>query len=144
MKRPAGASLRIGEVAERMGVSTQTIRYYERRGLLQRPQRSASGYRQYDRSTLDRLRFVRRAQRLGFSLAEIGELLELHARRDDQCADVRTQIDIKLDDVESRLRDLQRMRAALQELREECERADPNGACPMLEVLAGASVESSD
>lgn len=139
----ADGCLRIGELAEHADVSVETIRYYERRGLLREPRRSASGYRQYGHDAVDRLRFVRRAQRLGFSLREIGELLQLWAQRSDQCGDVREQIEAKLRDLESRLQDLRRMRAELERLREECARADPSGRCPTLEDLASTPAGSS-
>jgi DNA-binding transcriptional MerR regulator len=73
-------AMRIGELARRAGVSVQTVRYYEGRGLMPEPDRARSGYRQYDRSDVSRLRFIRRAQEMGFTLAEIGYLLALRLR----------------------------------------------------------------
>jgi len=81
-------TMTIGKVASGAGVNLQTVRYYERRGLLPRPPRAASGYRQYDANAVARLRFIKRAQDLGFSLAEIGELLELRIEHGAACAAV--------------------------------------------------------
>ena len=83
------AAMRIGEVARRSGVGVETIRYYEREGLLPEPERRPSGYRQYDGSTVERLEYIRRAKDLGFTLKEIGELLDLRVDRTRGCADVR-------------------------------------------------------
>lgn len=131
----ATSGLRIGELAAAADVGVQTIRYYERRGLLPPPPRSAAGYRRYPPAAVERVRFIRRTKGLGFSLCEIAELLELRTRERGQCADVRQQIDGKLADLESRIADLRRVVSALQLLREECDREDPAGECPMLDAL---------
>jgi Hg(II)-responsive transcriptional regulator len=127
--------MRVGELADAADVGVQTVRYYERRGLLPPPPRTPAGYRRYPPAAVDRVRFIRRAKELGFSLREIGELLELRTRERDQCADVRQQIDDKLADLEHRIEDLSRVTSALRLLREECNREDPAGDCPMLEAL---------
>ena len=83
------ASMRIGEVARQTGIGIETIRFYERKGLLAEPDRRPSGYRQYDNTVVARLRFIRRAKELGFTLSEINELLGLWFDKDTQCCDVR-------------------------------------------------------
>ena len=83
------ASMRIGEVARQTGIGIETIRFYERKGLLAEPDRRPSGFRQYDDTVVARLRFIRRAKELGFTLSEINELLGLWFDKDTQCCDVR-------------------------------------------------------
>lgn len=132
--------LRIGELAAATDVGVETIRYYERRGLLASPPRDPSGYRRYPSSALERVRFIRRAKELGFSLREIVELLELSTRESDQCADVRRQIDAKVADLDQRIADLKRVASALRLLRDECDAEDPAGECPMLDALARGDI----
>ncbi len=127
--------LTIGKLAQRAGIAVQTIRFYERRGLIPDPPRKASGYRQYPAGTLRRLRFIRRAKELGFSLREIEELLALRLEPTTPCAAVQRQIGGKLQDVQERIRDLQRMGRALEELHTLCETNDPLGDCPILDLL---------
>ena len=102
-------SLTIGEVAERAAVNVQTIRYYERRGLLPDPPRSASGYRQYDQRNVARVRFIKRAQALGFSLSDISDLLALRVDPSSSCEEVLHHAEIKLRDIDERIEDLRRM-----------------------------------
>ena len=128
--------MRIGEVALRAGVNVQTLRYYERRGLLREPARSPSGYRQYDADAVRVIRFIKRAQELGFSLREVEELLQLRANKRAKCADVMATALAKLDDIDRKVRSLQSMRQALKGLVASCK----NGAsldCPILEALDG-------
>jgi len=127
--------LRIGELARRAGVNVQTIRYYERRGLLEEPPRLPSGYREYPESDLARLGFIRRAQGLGFTLSEIGDLLSLRVDPGTTSADVHQRVEEKLADVEERLRDLRRIRGALRELADSCKSHGPIGDCPFLDAL---------
>lgn len=126
----------IGALARSADVSVQTVRYYERRGLLGEPRRRASGYREYDRSSLDRLRFIRRAQQLGFTLREIGDLLALRLDPGTTAADIKARAAIKIDDIDRRLRDLGEIRHALVHLAGRCRggRA-PTGDCPLLDAL---------
>lgn len=125
----------IGELAEQGRVNTQTIRYYERRGLIPKPRRSASGYRLYDQEAAKRLTFVRRAQSLGFSLEEINELLSLRMREDTTCADVRQAARQKILSVDRKLEELKRMRTALVKLSKACKGSGPTSKCPILEAL---------
>ncbi len=127
--------LKVGELARRSDVNLQTIHYYERRGLLPRPPRSASNYRLYTREAVQRVRFIKRAQELGFTLKEIGELLSLRAAPGAGCADVRREADAKLRDAEGKIRTLQAMRRALMKLVRECSGKGPVTNCPILEAL---------
>ena len=105
--------MRIGELAERADVSVQTVRYYERRGLIPEPPRSSGGYRLYDETYVRRLHFIGRAQELGFTLKKIKKLLALRTGPEVECAEVRSIAEAKLADVEDKIRDLQRIRKVL-------------------------------
>lgn len=129
--------MRIGEVAARAGVNIQTLRYYERRGLLPEPERGGSGYRTYDPETVRLVRFIKRAQELGFTLREIGELIEL--RRSRRGVEVRTRAEAKIEDIERRVRQLGAMRDALGELVKACECDHGALTCPIIEALDDGS-----
>jgi Hg(II)-responsive transcriptional regulator len=125
--------LTTGALAAAAGVSVETLRYYERRGLLPVPPRRPSGYRDYPPDAIGLVRFIKRAQGLGFTLAEIADLLSL--REGEDCATVRRLAERKLADVERRLRDLRRLRLALQWLVEQCAAEGSPGHCPIVESL---------
>lgn len=125
----------IGRIARASGVSIETIRYYEREGLLQAPERSASGYRLYTPEATERLRFIQRAKRLGFSLQEIGTLLAL-ADQDASSAEVRALASEKLAVIEARLRDLEGMRDALSALVAHCDGRGDAARCPIIGALS--------
>jgi len=108
-----GRTLRIGEVAEASGISVEALRFYERRGLLGRPARTASGYRAYDETVLERLAFIKRAQSIGFSLDEIADILEMRGRGEAPCLEVREAARRKLAELDLRLRELRRYRSEL-------------------------------
>jgi Hg(II)-responsive transcriptional regulator len=127
--------LTIGQVARRAGVGVETVRFYERQGLLEEPARRASGYRQYGEDVVSRLRFIRRAKELGFTLKEVAELIALRLDPSTTSADVRRQAQAKLDDLEARIRDLQRIRQALIGLTAACPGCGPASACPILDAL---------
>ena len=128
--------MKIGELATRAGVPVQTIRYYERRGLLPEPERRPSGYREYGSATIERLRFIRRAQELGFTLAEIGELLALRLDPRTPAAAVKARAEAKIADIDRRLHDLERIRHALVHLAGRCQGGrGPAGDCPLLDAL---------
>jgi Hg(II)-responsive transcriptional regulator len=129
--------LTIGEVARRAGVGVETVRFYERRGLLNEPERKPSGYRQYAADAVTRLRFIRRAKDLGFSLKEIQELIALRLDPSASRADVRRRAEAKVADIDARIRDLRRMREALRKLSATCRGHGPAAGCPILEALAG-------
>jgi MerR family mercuric resistance operon transcriptional regulator len=128
-------SLRIGEVAKRAGVSVDTLRYYERRALLGEPRRLPSGYRLFGSDSVRRVRFIRRAQELGFSLAEIAELLALRVGPGTHCQDVQRAARRRLDEIELRLARLAAMRRVLHELLRACARRSRTEECPILAAL---------
>lgn len=127
--------LKIGEVAERGGVNLQTIRYYEREGLLPEPPRRESGYRMFPASTVRRVRFIKRAQQLGFSLAEIGELLAIQIDPESECADVQRLAKAKVADIDEKIATLRRMRRVLRGLANACPGCGPAQECPILESI---------
>lgn len=124
-----------GQLAREVGVNFATVRYYERRGLLRHQHRSAGGYHQYDEDSVRRLRFIRRAQELGFTLKEIEELLDLRLDAKAVCNDVKHRAHAKISDMQQKIRDLQRMKKALGTLVEACEREGTTDHCPILESL---------
>ncbi len=128
-------SMTIGEVAERSDVNVQTIRYYERRGLLPAPPRSSSGYRQYDASNVVRIRFIKRAQALCFSLNDISELLDLRIDPSSNCEEVLAHAEIKLRDIDEKIEALRAMRRSLESLAGACRERRTTSDCPMLEAL---------
>ncbi len=140
----AGDSLTIGALARAAGVAPETLRHYERLGLLQPAARTASGYRLYTADLLPRLDFIRRAQSLGFSLAEIGELLALHARPEADMGAVRAIAEQRLADIDAKIDDLQRLRRGLQALLAACPGHGPNSGCPILAALQGDAMETGD
>lgn len=127
----------IGEVAKRAGVGIDTVRYYERSDLLPAPERSASGYRQYDRSDVRRLRFIRRAKELGFALKDIRELLGLSIDNERGVRGIKARAEVRLADIELRIRELQRMRQGLKALIVACPGHGELQECPILAALAG-------
>lgn len=128
-------TMRIGAVATLARVNIQTVRYYERRGLLPKPSRTDSNYRLYSEESVRRVRFIKRAQELGFTLEEIKELLSLRAAPRTRCADVRTRATAKLQDIDDKVRTLRAMRKALTKLIGECSGQGPVTECPILEAL---------
>lgn len=127
--------MKIGEVATRADVSVATVRYYERRGLLKEPPRSSTGYRNFGSEAADRIRFIKQAQRLGFTLEEIKELLALRVERHLACDPVKQQAEAKIADIATRVRELTRMKHVLETLVASCESHRPTSDCPILEVL---------
>jgi len=128
-------SLSIGQLAKRAEVGVETVRFYERKGLLDEPERRPSGYRQYQSDTVDRLLFIRRAKELGFTLKEITELLSLRVDKDKTCADVRQQAEAKIANIEERIQSLQRMKRALMKVTRQCSGSGPVSDCPILESI---------
>ncbi len=127
--------LTIGQVAKLAEVNVETVRYYERRQLVARPPRSDSGYRQFPPEAVQRIRFIKRAQELGFTLQEIKELLELRADPQARCADVRTRAEAKIVDIEDRIRTLQKMKRALAQVTAACAGRGSTSECPILDTL---------
>lgn len=128
-------ALTIGQVAAAVELNTQTIRYYERRRLLPAPRRTSAGYRLYSEDAVSRLRFIRHAQELGFSLKEIGELLRLRVRNSAACETVARKTRQKIDLVQQRIADLQRMKRSLEGLASACAARRPTDDCPILAAL---------
>src|SRR5260370_696297 len=128
----------IGQVAQRAGVGIETVRFYEREGLLNVPARSpTSGYRLFEEEVIARMLFILRAKRLGFTLNEIKELLSLRVDPGTCCEDVKARAEVKIADIEARIRTLQRMRKALLRLTQECGEKGGGPDCPILEALDG-------
>lgn len=128
-------SMTVGKLAKAAGVGLSTIRYYERRGLVLSLTRRSSGYREYDLETLRRVRFIRHAQELGFTLQEIGALLKLRVTPGSDCAAVRARATAKLADVKTRLVELERLRDALTKLVAACPACGPVTHCTILDAL---------
>jgi MerR family mercuric resistance operon transcriptional regulator len=129
------AMITIGQLARQAGVGVETIRFYERSGLIAEPPRSASGYRHYSPDAVRRIRFIRHAKELGFSLKEIAELLDLRVRPRTNCTAVRRSAEMKIAEIETKISSLRRMRKSLQNLTRACEKRQPTGECPVLETL---------
>src|SRR5438093_13619861 len=106
-------SLRSAELARRGGVNLETIRYYERKGLLPKPPRTPAGYRTFDAEAVRRLRFIKQAQALGFSLKEVRELLALRIKPGTSCGEVRRRAETKLADIDDKIKQLRAMKKAL-------------------------------
>ena len=128
-------ALKIGEVASRCGVNLQTIRFYERELLLPEPPRLASGYRIFPEQTVRRVRFIKRAQDLGFSLAEIRDLLSIQVDPNKDCSDVQRLARGKVADIEEKIRTLESMKRVLTGLSELCPGCGPTHECPILESI---------
>lgn len=131
----AHKGLTIGRLARLGGVNLETIRYYERQGLLPKPPRTSTGYRMFPEDAARRLRFIKRAQELGFSLAEIRELLSLRVRPAASRAAVRARAEAKIADIEQKIRTLRAMNEVLRGLIDRCDECGPVAACPILESL---------
>ena len=130
-------SLRTAEVARLAGVNIETLRFYERKGILPEPPRRASGYREYPPETVERVRFIKRAQDLGFSLREIQELLDLRQLTRAKSGRVRRVVEVKLDEIDHKIRDLEAMKRTLEELLCACDGRKSIASCPIIEALSG-------
>lgn len=129
--------LKTGELAKRAGVNVETLRFYERKGLLPEPPRRQSGVREYPEESVTRIRFIKRAQELGFSLDEIQELLALRVRPDTPCAEIKSRAEKKIADVKQKIADLRVIERALNKLTTSCTGQGPLSHCPILENLDG-------
>ncbi|WP_428937761.1 MerR family transcriptional regulator [Fontivita pretiosa] len=127
--------LSTSELAKRAGINLASIRFYERQGLLPKPPRTPSGYRMFPPDSARRVRFIKRAQELGFTLKEIKQLLALRLDPDTSCADVRRRAEAKLADIDQKIRDLKRMKATLARLAAVCPGQGATSDCPILESL---------
>lgn len=125
----------ISQLAREACVNSETIRYYERRGLIPKPPRNASGYRQYAQEDIARTKFIKRAQALGFSLREILDILSLRLEPGSTCGDMKARVEAKIEDVEHKIDDLRQMKEVLLNLASKCTGKGPIGDCPILEIL---------
>ncbi|MEK7290396.1 MAG: Hg(II)-responsive transcriptional regulator [Planctomycetota bacterium] len=127
-------NLTIGQLAKETGTHVETIRYYERQGLIAEPPRRTSGYRAFPPKYVDRIRFIKRAQALGFTLKEISQLLAL-ADGSFDCKDIRKFAEEKVKDIETRIHDLQKIKEVLHELIKKCLSKGKLSSCPIIESL---------
>ena len=128
-------TLTIGKVARLARVGVETIRFYEREGLVAKPPRTPSGYRQYPKETVARIRFIRRAKKLGFTLKEIKELLALRVDPGTTCGDIRRRAKAKIAAIQEKVAALEKMKEALEKLAVQCRGKGPTSECPILEAL---------
>jgi len=128
---------KIGEVAKRADVNKETVRYYEKRELIPKPDRRHSGYRIFTQQHIDQITFIKRAQELGFTLSEIKELLELRVDENTSCSEIKTEAQQKYQDAVQKINDLQRIKETLTALIDSCSEDSPVGDCPILEALEG-------
>jgi MerR family mercuric resistance operon transcriptional regulator len=133
MKNQEHVNLTIGRVAELSNVGVETIRYYEREGILQQPPRIGGSIRRYPKETIHRLHFIRRAQELGFSLQEITELLSIRSTGKGSCSKVAEKTDLKLAQIEEKISGLRRLKSALLKVKDCCAQQTPSDKCPVLE-----------
>jgi Hg(II)-responsive transcriptional regulator len=137
--------LKIGQVARLGGVNLETIRFYERQGLVDPPPRLASGYRMFPEGAVSRIRFIKRAQDLGFSLVEIRELLSLRVDNNrGVCGEVRSIAMAKLRNIEEKIHTLEKMKHVLTDLAERCPACGPSSECPILASIDAAEAVWQD
>lgn len=134
-------SLTIGTLARRAGVGVETVRFYERRGLVRRPVRPRGGYRSYPEEAIGRIRFIRNAQAVGFTLQEVKELLALRVTAGTSCAAIRSRASAKVADVERRMADLDRIRKALRSLVAVCPGRGALADCSILDALDSVDMD---
>lgn len=135
------AGLTIGALAAAAGVRRDTVRYYERFGLMPAPPRTDAGYRSYSEADVDRVRFIRRAAQLGFTLNEIGNLLTLQSSESARAADVLRVTDEKIGELRSKVAELRGIRSVLEQLAAGCPVDAPASDCPILAHFAGAAAQ---
>ena len=128
-------NLTIGRLAKKAGVTVDTVRFYERRGLIAEPARTPANYRLYPQEDIARLRFIKKAKLLGFSLNEIKDLLALRHDPDATKAEVKASIDGKIKDIKNKITDLSRILTALEDLAQSCDGHGPVSDCPIIEAL---------
>lgn len=127
--------LSIGQVAKETGVTVETVRFYEKQGLIDEPSRSESGYRQYPQGTTKRVHFIQHAKEVGFTLKEVAELLALRREPGTSCSDIKIRTTQKIESVDQKIRDLQIIREALSRMILKCSGGDDLSTCPILEEL---------
>ncbi|TDT63597.1 Hg(II)-responsive transcriptional regulator [Fonticella tunisiensis] len=127
--------LTIGQVAKGANVNIETIRYYEKMGLIPEPPRTESGYRLFSLEAIERIKFIKRAKELGFTLSEIKKLLDISDGQEFDCQDVQRFAFQKLKEIELKIHDLEKIKAILQDLSQKCPGQGPISECPILEEL---------
>lgn len=127
--------LNIGEVAKQTGITVETVRFYEKQGLIAAPPRSVSGYRQYPPETVKRVQFIQNAKAVGFTLKDIAELLALHRKPGTSCSDIKLRATQKIEEVEQKIHELQNIRNALGRMIMKCGDGNDLSDCPILEEL---------
>ncbi len=127
--------LTTGQLAKKARVNVETVRYYERRGLIPEPPRRDSGYRQYSHEMVTRIQFIKHAKELGFSLKEIDELLSLRLDPKTPCLEVKKRTEAKISDIEEKIKSLQQMKKSLVKLKAACNGQGFINECPILEAL---------
>lgn len=132
-----------GQLAEAAQVNIETLRYYERRGLIPAPPRSPANYRRYPSQAIGRVRFVKHAQDLGFSLDEIKELLSLRATRGAKSGEIKRRATKKVDEINDRIRALEQIRGALQHLVSQCSGDGPVEECTILHAIEAGRIYGS-
>jgi MerR family mercuric resistance operon transcriptional regulator len=128
-------TLTVGRLARAAGVGVETIRFYEKRGLIAQPQRPKSGYRRYEQNDVARIHFIKRAQSIGFTLKEIGELIQLEQDSQSQCGDVQERAQDKIRAIDEKLADLTRMRGELDRLATHCISTQSLADCGLINCL---------
>ncbi|MCZ8515305.1 Hg(II)-responsive transcriptional regulator [Paenibacillus filicis] len=126
---------RSGDISKLCNVNKETLRYYERKGLIHEPVRSDAGYRLYPEDTINRIMFIKRIQELGFTLSEIDKLLGVVDKDDVRCADMNDFVVQKLEDVQLKIRDFQRIETMLKDLKDRCPDEKAIHECPIIEAL---------
>ncbi|MFJ8355908.1 mercury resistance transcriptional regulator MerR1 [Bacillus paramycoides] len=135
---------RIGELAEKCGVNKETIRYYERLGLIPEPNRTEKGYRMYSLQMVDRLNFIKRTQELGFTLNEIDKLLGGVDRNEAKCCDIYDFTVLKLEDIQRKIQDLKKIKQMLIDLKERCPENKDIYECPIIETLMDSEKKAEE
>ncbi|MED0967189.1 MULTISPECIES: mercury resistance transcriptional regulator MerR1 [Bacillus] len=135
---------RIGELAEKCGVNKETIRYYERLGLIPEPNRTEKGYRMYSLQMVDRLNFIKRTQELGFTLNEIDKLLGVVDRNEAKCCDIYDFTVLKLEDIQRKIQDLKKIKQMLIDLKERCPENKDIYECPIIETLMDSEKKAEE
>lgn len=126
---------RVGEIAKKCNINKETIRYYERLGLIPEPDRTEKGYRMYSQQTVDRLNFIKRMQELGFTLNEIDKFLGVVDRDEAKCRDMYNFTVFKIEDIQRKIEDLKRIEKMLMDLKERCPENKDIYECPIIETL---------
>jgi MerR family mercuric resistance operon transcriptional regulator len=131
--------LTIGKVAKEANVNIETVRYYERLGLISKPPRTESGYRQFPVEVVQRIKFIKRAQELGFTLLEVNKLLSVSDGKDYDCHDIQQFASKKLEEIEQKISDLEKIKSILYDLSKKCPGQSPLDKCSILEEFKEGS-----